>query len=79
MTAELAFTKRQQKNVLLFCETSEVSPVSREVFKLVSVDGNEHQHGVGHNKPPEDLQQTPPQRIVHLRNTTNSITREFWN
>lgn len=75
MTAEPASTEHQQKNVLLFCETSEVSPVSREVFKLVSVDGNEHQHGVGHNKPPEELQQTPPQRIVHLRNIKNSTKR----
>lgn len=75
MTAEPASTEHQQKNVLLFCETSEVSPVSREVFKLVSVYGNEHQHGVGHNKPPEELQQTPPQRIVHLRNIKNSTKR----
>lgn len=74
-TAEPASTEHQRKNVLLFCETSEVSPVSREVFKLVSVDGNEHQHGVGHNKPPEEFQQTPPQRIVHLRSIRNSIKR----
>lgn len=54
-------------NLLLFCETSEVSPVSREVFKLVGIDGDEHQHGVGYNKPPKKLQQTPPQGVIHLR------------
>lgn len=60
--------KLQLKHVLDFCETSQVPPVSREVFKLVSVDGNQHKHGVGHNEPPEELQQAPPQRIVNLKN-----------
>lgn len=61
------------KNLLLFCETSTVSPVSREIFKLVSVDGDQHQHGISHHEPPEELQQTPPQRIVHLGNMNKSV------
>lgn len=52
--------------ILLLCETSEVHPVSREVFKLVGVDGNQHQHSVGHHQPPKELQQTPPESVVHL-------------
>lgn len=67
------------KNLLLFCETSTVSPVSREIFKLVSVDGDQHQHGIGHHEPPEELQQTPPQRIVHLGNTNKSVITRNWH
>lgn len=61
-----------QHDSLLFGETSAVPPVAGEVFKLVGVDGDEHQHGVGHNQPPEELQQTPPQRVVDLRDTPHS-------
>lgn len=62
--------KRRQRDSLLFGETSAVPPVAWKVFKLVGVDGDQHQHGVGHNQPPEDLQQTPPQRVVHLGHDT---------
>ena len=57
------------KHILFICETSEVFPISREVFKLVCVYGYEHQHCVGNYKPPEELQQMPPERVVHLKNT----------
>lgn len=58
--------KGKQHDSLLLGETSEVPPVAWKVLKLVGVDGDEHQHGVGHHQPPEELEQTPPQRVVHL-------------
>lgn len=68
----LRAVKGWRRDSLLFGEASEVLPVARKVFKLEGVDGDEHQHGVGHHQPPEELQQTPPQRVVHLRDTAHS-------
>lgn len=61
------------RHILFFCEASEVPPVPWEVFKLVGVDGDEHQHGVGHHQPPEQLEQTPPQRVVDLEEERKSV------
>lgn len=69
----------KELNVLLFCEASEVPPVSREVFKLIGVDGDEHQHGVGHNQPPKQLQQTPPQRVIDLRSERQQLHKTTSN
>lgn len=71
-TGFAAFPAVGRRDSLLFGETSEVPPVAWEVFKLVGVDGDEHQHGVGHHQPPEELQQTPPQGVVHLGQHTTS-------
>lgn len=52
---------------LLVCEACEVAPVGGEVLELEGVDGDEHQHGVGHHEPPEHLKQLPPQAVVDLQ------------
>lgn len=62
----LVLTSEVGGNVLLFSEAGEVLPVGREVLKLEGIDGDKDQHGVGHHQPPENLEQPPPQRVVHL-------------
>lgn len=54
-------------NSLLVSEARQVAPVHGEVLELEGVDGNEHQHGVGHHQPPEHLEQLPPQAVVDLQ------------
>lgn len=54
------------RHSLLVGEARQVAPVHGEVLKLEGVDGDEHQHGVGHHQPPEGLEQLPPEAVVDL-------------
>lgn len=47
----------------------EVPPVHGEVLELEGVNSYKDQHGVSNHKPPEGLQEFPPEIVVNLQKT----------
>lgn len=54
-------------NSLFIGQVGEVPPVHGEVLKLVGVNSYKNQHGVSNHKPPEGLQEFPPETVVNLQ------------
>ena len=54
--------------LLFFFQSSHILPQAREVFKLICVYKDQHQHRVDNHRHPEIFQDPSPPLIVHLNN-----------
>lgn len=64
--------------LLFFFHSSHILPQAWEVFKLICVYKDKHQHSVNNHRHPKIFKNFPPPFIVHLNQTLKKKQEKKW-